>query len=469
MQAWQRLLTVAGLCGAALPTTGRAQQGSADIDQLRASLQQEITSLRQQEQLVHQQLLMLDHKSRLLDRQLQSLRGTGTSPSASRRRPGNRTTTTAQAAALPAVPAASSAEAPPEPAAAASSAEAATPRPAAAAKGESASIKGPSAEEQQARRVLESTPTLSNTGGVLTPRGQFIIDPSIEYDYWSQNQLGVNGFQIIPGITFGNIFVNRVEQNIATAAVTVRAGVTDRLELNLKVPYVYNETDTNSLIPLGASAQSLSVSASNQDIGDIQFGASYQINSGNGGWPVFVANFLYKSDTGVGPFDVPVYTPTDPNGQFLRGVQKRTATGTGFNTFQPNLTVLYPTAPGIFFGNLLFIGSLGRDVEIPDSGGGPPTRTRLTPGIGLALTFGFGFALNDRASMTLSYQQQHVFDASQEGHAIPGSAYSFGTFNFGLGYALSERTTVNASVGIGVGPNAPAARLLLEVPYRFSL
>ena len=83
---------------------------------------------------------------------------------------------------------------------------------------------------------METAPSLSTVGGVLTPKGQIVIDPSIEYDYWSQNQLGVNGFQIIPGITFGNIFVTRFEQNITTAAVTLRGGVTDRLELECQDP-----------------------------------------------------------------------------------------------------------------------------------------------------------------------------------------------------------------------------------------
>jgi hypothetical protein len=96
-------------------------------------------------------------------------------------------------------------------------------------------------------------------GGVLTPKGQIVIDPSFEYDYWAQNQLRVNGFQIIPGITFGNIFVTRFEQNISTAAVTVRGGVTDRLELNAKIPYVYNAGSTSSLIPVGTTAELLSV------------------------------------------------------------------------------------------------------------------------------------------------------------------------------------------------------------------
>jgi hypothetical protein len=316
---------------------------------------------------------------------------------------------------------------------------------------------------------VETAPTLSSVGGVLTPKGQIVIDPSIEYDYWAQNQLGVNGFQIIPGITFGNIFVTRFEQNITTAAVTVRGGVTDRLELNAKVPFVYNAGSTSSLIPLGTAAQLLSVSANGSGIGDVQGGASYQINSGENGWPIFVGNFLFKTVTGISPFQVPIITLNDPNGQFLSGTPRRLATGTGFYSLTPSVTVLLPTAPGVLFANLQFQHNLERTQPIQDRQGGPPTLVRLQPGEAPAITFGIGFALNDRAALTLSYQQTHVFTAYANGQAITGSPYSFGTFNFGLGYQISQSTRLNFSVGIGTGPNTPAAKVLLEVPYRFSL
>ncbi len=252
-------------------------------------------------------------------------------------------------------------------------------------------------------------------------------------------------------------------------AVTVRAGITNRLEVNLKIPYVYNTGSTTSLVPEGASAQILSVGAQNSAIGDVQFGASYQINSGQSGWPIFVGNFLFKSATGVSPFDVPIITINDPNGGFLQGIPKKLATGTGFYAAEPSLTVLYPTAPGVLFANLLYIDNLARTVNIQSTSGGPPTPAKLKPGQALALTFGIGFALNDRASMTLSYQQEHVFTAYENGAPIVGSPYSFGTFNFGLGYEISRSTRVNVSVGIGAGPNAPVAKVLIEVPYHFSL
>lgn len=456
-------LLLGGACFIAPLGSAVADDTAEDLKQLRVAIQKELADLKKREQKLHQEFLRLDQKSQLLDEQLRKLRAAGAAAPVI-------ATTTPAATAVP------SRQTPTEVAQTNAPSPAAQPAPetgapaaAPPAGGESAPITGPSAEEQQARQVVETAPTLSSVGGVLTPKGQIVIDPSIEYDYWSQNQLGVNGFQIIPGITFGNIFVTRFEQNITTAAATIRGGVTDRLELNAKIPFVYNAGSTSSLIPVGANAELLSVSANGVGIGDLQFGGSYQINSGESGWPIFVGNMLFKTVTGRSPFQVPIITEFDPNGQFLAGTPRQLATGTGFYQLTPSLTVLLPTAPGVLFANLQWQHNIARTQPIQDRAGGPPTQVNLQPGEAPAITFGIGFALNDRSALTLSYQQTHVFTAYANGQAITGSPYSFGTFNFGLGYQISQSTRLNLSVGIGAGPNTPAAKVLLEVPYKFSL
>jgi hypothetical protein len=466
------VLLLAAVSFVSPPRAALADDTAEDLRQLRAAIQKELADLKKREQKLRQEFLRLDQKSQLLDEQLHKLRAAGvgsggTNPSA------------AAAGVIPPAGAGGS----PKPAAATEVAQTSAP-PAAAqpapqgsaaasaappAAGESAPISGPSAEEQQARQVVVTAPTLSTIGGILTPKGEIVIDPSIEYDYWAQNQLGVNGFQIIPGITFGNVIATRFEQNITTAAVTVRGGVTDRLELNAKIPYVYNAGSTNDLIPSGVTAQLRSVSANGVAFGDIQFGASYQFNSGENGWPIFVGNFLFKTVTGISPFEVPIITVNDPNGQSLVGTPQKLATGTGFYALTPSLTVLLPTAPGVLFANLQFQHNLARTQPVQNPAGGPATPVNLQPGESPAITFGIGFALNDRAALTLSYQQTHVFTAYENGQAIAGSPYSYGTFNFGLGYQISQSTRLNFSVGIGAGPNTPAARVFLELPYRFSL
>ena len=449
-----------------LPGIALADDTAEELKQLRAAIQKELTELKKREQKLHQQFLRLDQKSQLLDEQLRKLRAAGTGPGNVPAAPAADDAPLAPAAKAPAPREVAQTSAPAAEPAPENAAPANPPPPAG---GESAPIAGPSAEQQQARQVVETAPSLSTVGGVLTPKGQIVIDPSFEYDYWSQNQLGVNGFQIIPGITFGNIFVTRFEQNISTAAVTIRGGVTDRLELNAKIPFVYNAGSTSSLIPLGTSAELLSVSATGASLGDMQFGGSYQLNLGESGWPIFVGNFLFKTATGVSPFDVPIITLDDPNGQFLAGTPKRLATGTGFDSLQPSVTVLLPTAPGVLFANLQYVHNLGRTQKIQDRQGGPATPVKLQPGESPSITFGIGFALNDRAALTLSYQQTHVFPAYANGNEIPGSAYSYGTFNFGLGYQISQALRLNVSVGVGAGPNTPAAKVLFEVPYKFSL
>jgi hypothetical protein len=217
-------LLLGGAFLVAPPGAALADDTAQDLKELRAAIHKELADLKKREQKLHQEFLRLDQKSQLLDEQLRKLRAAGTNAPAAAAPPS--TTAAAPAAAgTPSKPAPMEVAQTSAPSPAAQPAPESSPAaPAAPAGGESAPISGPSAEEQQARQVVETAPTLSSVGGVLTPKGQIVIYPSIEYDYWSQNQLGVNGFQIIPGITFGNIFVTRFEQNITTAAATGRWG-----------------------------------------------------------------------------------------------------------------------------------------------------------------------------------------------------------------------------------------------------
>ena len=182
-----------------------------------------------------------------------------------------------------------------------------------------------------------------------------------------------------------------------------------------------------------------------------------------------MVNGLFKTATGVSPFDVPIITLNDPNGQFLSGTPKRLATGTGFYAATPSVTLLFPTAPGVLFANIQDQHNFGASTEVQDRAGGPAIPVYLQPGESPAVTFGIGFSLNDRAALTFSYQQPHVFSAFANHQAVQGSPYSFGTFNLGLGYQISRSTRINLSVGIGAGPNTPVAKVLLEIPYKFSL
>jgi hypothetical protein len=449
-----RLLPLSAILIVAGGGVGYAQQASPEsLAALQKSIAAQEAKLNQEELQLEQQSLELSHQQHLLDSEMATLRGAGATGAGE---------TTEAASPTPINN--------PEPAATTAPSQGAVASAAAPADdgtvGQEQQQQQQQNQQQQTKVILQAAPTLANSGGILTPKGQFIIDPSLEYDYWSQNQLALNGFTIIPGITFGNIFIDRIEQSFLTAAVTARYGITDRLEVNVKLPYVvaYGTTSTQNV---GPDAVSLSPASHAAHIGDIQLGASYQFNSGNNGWPVFVGNLLFKTVTGQSPYEVPIYTVNDPNGQFLEGIPKKLPTGTGFYSLEPSLTVFYPTAPGVLFGNIQYTENFSRSFAVPSPGGGPAVNANLEPGNALAATLGLGFAMNDKTSMTFSYEQEYVFGSSVNNQKLGGSTYSFGTFNFGLGYTVSARTSVNFGVGIGAGANAPAAKILIEVPMRF--
>jgi len=459
LRSWRTALYGA-VCfaGFAIPAYAQSDTQSAaapitpqEAARLRAEILQQQQQIQAQQRELYLQSMRLNDQQNLLNSELQKLTGTGTGTAADASQPTTTDTTQEAPASAPGTAQTAQAAAPASPAA-----------PSAAP------ISGPSPQQQEERRVLQTAHELSNTGGVLTPKGDLVVDPSIEYDYWNQNQVNIAGFSVVPGITFGNINVQRVEANYETTAVTLRYGVTNRLEVNLKIPVVY-ATGSTTTQPLGPNAQVFSPGASGFNIGDIQMGASYQINAGNDGWPIFLGNVLFKTTTGTSPFDVPIYTTNDPNGTYIAGIEKTLPTGTGFYSLEPNVTMLLPTSPAVLFANILYGINFSRSVQIANIAGTAPTTATIGPGNYISGTFGVGFAVNDQTSMTFSYQQEHVWPTTENGSQLGGSSYDFGTFNFGVGFAVSKNVNVNLGAGIGVGPNNPVAKILLEVPIKFQL
>lgn len=412
------------------------QSMAASLASLRAQIAKQEARLRQTRQQLERESAELKRQGALLDATMKNIRAAGAGP-------------VSDTSETPSSP-------PPE-----TSAASAT----------SAPITSDQPRHHEESKVLQTSP-LQSVGGVLTPRGSLVIDPSLEYDYSAQDQLSLNGFTILPGITFGQLLIARVRQSLVTPALTLRYGLTNRLEISAKIPFVYgySETVTQSILQQSSNGTTVNVLAPSAHVaalGDIQFGASYQFNDGGPNMPIFIGNAIFKTATGTSPFSVPVYTVNDPNGGIIAGIQRKLPSGSGFYALEPSLTVLYPTAPGILFANLLYIHNFGRTVDVQDPSGGPAISAQAKPGDAIAATFGIGFAMNDQTTFTFSYQQEHVFGSTFNNTPVKGSAYDFGTFNFGVGYQISKSTTLNIGVGIGAGPNAPVAKILVDMPIRF--
>lgn len=325
-------------------------------------------------------------------------------------------------------------------------------------------------QQQQQTRPEIADPGLASQGGVLTGRNTLVVEPTFEYSYQSLNRVNVDGFTIIPGITFGNIEIREVQRRVFTPSVTARYGITDRWEVNVRVPFVHR-TDTTTTSPVfnQNQVQPLITSTSGSNLGDIEFGTSYQINAGQDGWPFFVANLRFKTVTGRSPFDVPIFATTDADGTFRQGLERELPTGSGFYSVEPGFTVIFPTDPVVFFANARYIINLGRTQNVANPANGQRTPVRLNPGDGIGLSIGMGFAINERASFSLGYEHTFVLPSSQAGVRLQGSSYDSGSFNLGFTYRVSDSVSVNTAVSVGTSSTTPDVRFILRVPVRLNL
>jgi len=304
-------------------------------------------------------------------------------------------------------------------------------------------------------------PAIADLGGVLTPRGVFVIEPAVQFSTQTLNRFVFSGTGLAPGLLLGQISATDADRTTFLSSLGIRYGVTNRLELNVKVPYVRRDDRQTDLIPSEADDVRIERNLRGSGIGDIEFGAHYQINQGNDGWPFFVGNVRVKSDTGVGPFQV--------NRDEL-GLETELPTGSGFWAVQPSVTAIYPTDPAVFYGNLSYLFNMQTSVDaIVNTGAGPAFFGKVDPGDAIGMSFGMGIGLNQRSSFNLGYDHQYVLASESviNGVRFHGETLQVGSFLFGLSYSVNETTGINLNVSMGATADAPDMQLGLRVPTSF--
>ena len=293
---------------------------------------------------------------------------------------------------------------------------------------------------------------IAERGGILTPTGTLVVEPSVEYIHDSSDRIVIEGFAVLPAILIGSIDVRRVDRDTVIGSITVRYGITDRIEVDAKVPYVYrNDTTLAREIAVPSTAAEVT-DVSGHGVGDVQFGAHYQINRGTGGWPYFIGNLRVKAPTGKDPFEVDVNEA---------GLQTELPTGTGFWGIEPSMTFIHRSDPVVLWGNVKYLWNVERDI-----GDGFGT---IDPGDAVGATVGIGFGVNPDTSFSLGWEHQFVFDSKQDGRTIEGTNLQLGSFLLGLSYRLSPAVRINLTFQAGVTDDATDTRMLLRVPIRFSL
>jgi len=325
----------------------------------------------------------------------------------------------------------------------------------------------PAAQTAQAQQPVGQAPApaekppevnvLAERGGVLTPRGALVYEPALDYSHTTDSRAIVSGFTVLPAILVGDLDISRVNHDVLQAVSTFRYGITNRAEVELRVPYVYSRQETTSRpLNTGSSADTTST-ITGHDIGDVELAGHYQFNSGQGGVPYFIGNLRFKSRTGKDPFEVPV----DPD----TGLPTRDATGSGFYNLEPSLTAIYPSDPAVFFANVGYLYGFERDVNSPLVGGAATVK----PGDAIRFSFGLGFGINEASSFSLGYDYSAFFKTDVNHVSQPGTDLQIGSVLIGYSYRFSDRFSANLTTEIGVTSDAPNTRVILRFPIKFQL
>ena len=303
--------------------------------------------------------------------------------------------------------------------------------------------------------------------GVLTPRGHFGIEPSLQYSYSSSNRVALVGYTIIPALLIGLIDVREVKRNTFTGTLTTRYGVTSRFELEARVPYVYrSDTGVGRAFLQGAASNTTVFDSSGHGIGDVEATARYQFNDGGSDRPYYIGSLRGKSRTGKDPFEV--QTSRAVLGFQNDGVQTSLPTGSGFYGVQPALTVLYPSDPAVFFGTVSYLHSFRRSHVVRSTDTGPEVLGSVHPGGIFGFNFGMGLALNDKSSFSIGYDHASIGKTKLNGQVAPDSVrVQLGTLLLGYSLRLSSQRTLSLSLGAGLTRDTPDLSLTLRVPMSF--
>lgn len=321
------------------------------------------------------------------------------------------------------------------------------------------------APDTELRDETQAISTLYDVGGVLTPAGHFVFEPGFEYSHASANRFTFRGVELQEVLLIGAIEASDADRDLVSANASFRYGVTDRFELEARVPFIYRSDDLTFLIPVLGEDEALerTTSLTGSGLGDIEVAGHYQFNSGRNGWPVFVGNAKIKTRTGEGPFDI-------DRDEF--GVEEELPTGSGFYEIEPSLTAILPTDPAVLFANV------GYGFRLEDDDINEPIGDFIVegvdPGDAINASVGMGFAVNDEFSFSLGYKHSLLLETETtlfnpetlQRSTQDSSQLHIGSALFGLSYAVSDRVRINLDFDLGITEDAPDMRASLRVPIQ---
>lgn len=323
--------------------------------------------------------------------------------------------------------------------------------------------------EKEADRQRESQRSLDDflqeQHAVFTRR--LTIEPAITYTGSDRKQISLSGFLAVDAIFLGRLDVDEVDNRVVTFDITSRYTLTDAIQLYLRVPYVYRETEFASAGVNFSSASASDVELDESALGDIAFGAYFRAKEETDRLPDIVINLGARAPTGKDPFAIKVITP-DPNNTNLR-VPERLATGSGVWAASLGVSMVKTLDPAIVFGGLEYTYQFEEELSDISTTPGSKTRGEVRLGDSIQMNLGTAFALNRIMSLSFSFSNQLLDDTririGRDWVYIPGSSANIATFNIGTTFNIAENRSIAVNLASGLTREASDFTLSLRMPF----
>ena len=328
--------------------------------------------------------------------------------------------------------------------------------PPAATRGEPVQIGEARREEDAQRREQEKALVVREHAPLFVRR--FTFDSGMSYSYYDRRQLTLSGFLALDAIFLGNINLDQSKASVATLDLTGRYGLTDRLNVEASVPYVWRDSRFVSAGAGGSSTAISEVEMHSSGIGDASVAVYYQLVKESARRPDLVASLRVRAPTGRDPFGLKLIQPDGDNNNL--NVPESLPTGTGVWSAAANVSALRTYDPVILFANLGY--TIYRAQDFDDIS---PVLDQVSPaevslGNAFQLSGGLAIALNDRSAVSFSVASSlaaatHTRAPGGQQQRIPGSSSNATTLNIGATYALPSGWITNGQLSAGLTPDAP--------------
>lgn len=300
---------------------------------------------------------------------------------------------------------------------------------------------------------------------------RFTFETGLTYSHYDAKQLALSGFLALDAIFLGNISVDTVKADIWTLDLTGRYTLSDRMQVDLNVPFLYRDT---SYLSAGVNDSSTDYSEQNvtlgPELGDVSAGFYYQLFKEAQSRPDVVWNLRLKAPTGSDPYGIKMVQPDPDNTSLI--VPDDLSSGNGVWAASTGFSCVKTLDPAIVFASINYFYNFTRHFDDISSAAEETAPGDIKLGDSIQYGLGTAFALNERMSLSMSFTQRFTAESELEydggvGRNIVGSDANVAMLNFGATYGLSDRETVVANVGAGLTPDAPNVTVGLKYAKSF--